>query len=223
MKNVPIYLILLILFGCNVRTKDNTEIDSFKGELIKKEGTKAIGNINFFISEDEFKKQKEIFLKQLRDTVFITQNQSNGGYKSIKCKLGEYYIKDIKGDFFNDSLYSITIYGDGYSNHSYPQLMPGQYKSLLSILTEKYGKPDENIELPYQPSTSIIGDILAKWNLGFKNLNIFLGYSYESNGDNYHVNFYYYVPEIRDRKEKIEKELKEEQSNTVNKKAIESL
>jgi len=226
MKRIVFVLMVLMVFvGCNhIPNSSNInssiiEVDSvalkdslFKVDLIKNEGVKAIGNIDFFISEKEFNQQKEIFLRPLIHTISLG---SVGSYTS-GYKLGEYKFYHMNGNFFNDSLFNVHIIGDKISYDEYSTLMPKQYESLLSILTEKYGFPNEKKELPdwsYMSNNSTLA--LAKWNLGFKKLFVFINCF----GVNYRLDFCYYVTEMEDRKNKFE----EEELKNTNQKAAEKL
>jgi hypothetical protein len=223
-KMFLIFMLVLLFVGCENKSNPNiaiihVEIDSvalkdsiYKVELIKNEGIKAIGNINFYISEKEFEKQKEAFLKPLTYTINVGAAGSyNDGYI-----LGKYRFNYIKGLFFNDSLYTVHVLGYQIEYDNYDTKMQQQYEILLSILTEKYGLPNAKNELPSWSSMSNNENILiARWDLGFKNLFVFVVCS----GVYYRLDFCYYVPEMSDRKNELEKE----ESKNTNQKAAEIL
>ena len=209
-------VVAVMLAGCNNRTNTNTDtktnvvvVDSIalkKAELIKNEGIKAIGNINFFISKEEFDKQENLFKEQLKTTDIY----KNGYF------LGDYNFWNITGSFFNDSLFNVHMIGARIQYDDYNYRMPKQYESLLSILTEKYGLPDEKKELPAWSDMSNNSTwILAEWNLGFKKLFVIINCL----GVDYRLDFFYYVPEVANRKKQAEKE----QTEQNNHKAVEAL
>jgi len=217
-KYFSIIICFIFLLACNnnhnAKNTAELKIDSlavkdslFKAELIRKEGVKAIGNINFYISEKEFEKQKDIYLKSL-------SHKNEFGFDEYS--IGEFSVLTVSGNFFNDSLFSIQIRGIPISYDEYNSKMPKQFETLMSILVEKYGNPYEKKELPEwnaMPNNSTW--ILAQWHLGFKDLLMYIN----CGGSTYSIDFCYYVPELADRRIKIE----EEKSIQINKKAVEKL
>lgn len=179
---------------------------AFKSKLIQEEGIKAIGNIDFYISKEEFDKQQKIFKEPLYHT-----NINDNGYF-----LGEYNFTNIDGNFLNDSLLNVHFWGNTIKYDEYASKMPNQYNALLSILNTKYGLPEYEKELPEWskvPSENVV--MLGEWNLGFKRLLVWV----VSIGANYRLDFAYYVPEMATRKNEIEKE----ESIKTNQKAAEIL
>lgn len=213
-KYVTIVLSCLLLFcGCagNQASKkeNNMPIDSvalrdsvFKTELIQNEGNKAIGNIDFFISQEEFDKQVDLFKSPLEaKSIYQT------GYY-----LGDYNFWSINGAFFNDSLMNVHVRGGYIGYDLYKTQMPEQYKSLLSILKEKYGLPQYEKELPDALTVLDYGSIvLAEWNLGFKSLLVFVNCM----DFDYRLDFAFYVPALTKRA----KDKKMDESDKRNKEA----
>lgn len=83
---------------------------------------KAIGNIEFGVSTEEFQQQKEVFLsdKKLNDSVY---------------NLNGYFFNDIEGEFYKDQLYRIKI-----------KHIPSSYKLFISPANYQTGKRDESLE-----------------------------------------------------------------------------
>ena len=129
----------------------NIEIDSvaikdslLKAKIVKAEGNRAIGNIDFYISETEFKKQKGIFIKPLVKTVDV----GSGGSYTDGYNIGEYNFSTLNGIFYNDSLFNVHISGGYIKYDNYDNRMPKQYNALISIFKEKYGTPNVLNGLP---------------------------------------------------------------------------
>lgn len=184
----------------------------FKQSIIKKEGHKAIANINFFTSKAEFCKQKEVFLTPLIHTISL----GSAGSYTDGYLLGEYAFDDVKGNFFNDSLFNVHIIGQPINYENYNNKMPKQCEALITILSNKYGSPNEKNELPEWANMSK-NDVyfIARWDLGFKNLFVWVSCS----GVKYSLDFCYYVPELADKKNKSE----DNNSKNINKEASEFL
>jgi hypothetical protein len=218
-KVICLVFCVIVFCGCNnhssnTNTLNVIKVDStalkdslFKVELIEKEGIKAIGNINFYVSEKEFEKQVDSFKNPL---------WNKGIGKKGLYSLGEYQFNVIDGNFLNDSLFNVHIWGSKINYDDYEIEMPNQCNALLSILTEKYGIPNEKNELPAWSNMSN-NDVkfIAKWNLGFKNLLVWV----VCFGSDYRLDFCYYVPEIADRKKILEKR----ETKNTNQKAAEIL
>lgn len=179
---------------------------AFKSKLIQEEGIKAIGNIDFYISKEEFDKQQKIFKEPLYHT-----NINDNGYF-----LGEYNFINIDGNFLNDSLLNVHFWGNTITYDEYAAKMPNQYEALFSILNTKYGLPEYKKELPeWMQISNKDAKILAEWNLGFKKILVWV----VCIGSNYRLDFAYYVPEMATRKNAMEKE----ESIKINQKAAEIL
>lgn len=82
----------------------------------------AIGNILFHISEEEFKKEKELFI--------------NKNFTGI----GGFRFQFITGSFSNDSLYRLFIISPPYN---FEREADGQKQALIVTLKEKYGEGKE--------------------------------------------------------------------------------
>lgn len=193
---------------------DSTALEDslFKQTVIKNEGIKAIGNIDFYISKTEYFKQEEVFLNPLRHIISL----GSAGSYSDGYLLGEYAFDDMKGNFYNDSLFNVHIIGRPIKYEEYNNKMPKQYETLLSILSKKYGKPSEKNNLPEWSAMSK-NDVffIARWELGFKNLFVWVTCS----GVNYSLDFCYYIPKLADKKNKNG----DEESAKLNEKALETL
>lgn len=226
MKNFLFCLLAVVaLVSCGNGSKSSNQtsksnaIDSialkdslFKQSVIKEESNKAIANINFFTSKAEFSKQKEVFLTPLIHTISL----GSAGSYTDGYLLGEYAFDDMKGNFYNDSLFNVHIIGQPINYEDYNDKIPKQCEALITILSNKYGSPNEINELPAWTTMSK-NDVffIARWNLGFKNLFVWISCS----GVEYSLDFCYYVPELADKKNKGESE----NSNNINKEASEIL
>lgn len=196
-----------MLISCNNRPNSATsnnevKVDSialkdsiFKETLINNEGNKAIGNIDFFISKEEFNKQQKLF----KETLYHTNIYDNGYF------LGEYNFTNIDGSFLNDSLLNVHFWGNSIQYDEYAVEMPKQYAALITILNTKYGLPEYINDLPeWSQISNKDVRMLAEWNLGFKRLLVWV----VSIGAKYRLDFAYYVPEMTTRKNQIEDEEK---------------
>jgi len=214
MKHIIFILaIATVMFaGCNNRTNTDTKtnvvvVDSIalkKTELIINEGIKAIGNIDFYISEQEFKKQQKIFLQPLIRTVSLGSAGSyNDGYI-----IGEYKFNEIKGTFFNDSLFNVHIWGNKVDYDTYNTQMKQQYDVLLQILEAKYGLPEFSKPFPDRSTFDKV-NILAEWDLDFKKIIVVI----LRFGLDYRLDFSFYVPEMAERNNKA-KQIESDKKNT---------
>lgn len=215
-------LAAFLLVGCvgnqnRTSLTSNIEIDSvaIKDSLLKTniantEGNRAIGNIDFYISETEFKKQKEIFLKPL---VHIINVGSAGSYTD-GYNIGEYNFSTINGKFYNDSLFNVHISGDYIKYDNYDNKMPKQYNALISIFKEKYGVPNVLNDLPaWSNIAKNDARIIAEWHLGFKSILVWVA----CHGVYYDLNFAYYIPAMAKRKNDFEERASKELNSDASK------
>lgn len=145
MRNFLFLLCLAALItGCGNNAKKNKVADSLAStdSISSVEESKAIGNINFFISEKEFAKQKEIFLASCHNP------KSDEEYSAaLPYILGGYEFVRMDQTFSNDSLIYISLIGLVYSTN-FPNDFSMRYEALLNLLTEKYGEPTIKAGLP---------------------------------------------------------------------------
>jgi hypothetical protein len=160
-KPYVIYILLVLLIGCNSNSKKQKELrnlqvrDSLKAvyqndsiqkakleheqrmiqdSIIKKEEKIAISDINFGITRSEYKIKEKVFLKSL-----------------LNKEYNHYQIGNFRFDLFscfteNNSLYS--LYFEGERKYSYYLNVQDDYQSLISVLRAKYSVPNIHNGLP---------------------------------------------------------------------------
>lgn len=213
MRNVLFLLCLAALItGCGNNAKKNkvAEESTVTDSISSIEESKAIGNINFFISEKEFAKQKEIFLASCHNP------KSDEEYSAaLPYILGGYEFVRMDQAFSNDSLMYISLIGLVYSTN-YATDLAVRHDAVLSLLKGKYGEPTLNAGMPTE--RQLYGNQsfpCCNWKLG--NKQIIVEAKYESNL--YFVN----LTSVRmDMVDKINKQ-KERQLNEATKTDIEKI
>ena len=185
------------MFGCKNSQGNTEKVDNQPEQqdttkaVSEEEQLKAIGNINFFISEKDFKAEKEIFLKSVHNPKSDEEFSSAQEY----C-LGDYEFLRLDGDFDNDSLFFVSLVGLLFSD-KYTPMFGNQYRNLLELLTAKYGRPLVHAKLPSEAQMISSKDvILAWWQLGAKNIVI---HGYYENGT-YLVNLESFRKDIVDKR-----------------------
>ena len=204
--------LVALITGCTPPKKpisNQSTKDTVTAIIPEAEQLKAIGNINFFISEKAFNIEKDTFLKSSHNP------ESDEQYSvSLPYKLGKYEFLRLDSHFNNDSLFYVSLIGFVYRDNFTPDFK-NQYDALYTILSTKYGNPTEKAELPTE--VSLITDkevICALWELG--NKNIIIKSSYE-NGS-YFINLEVFRMDIINKiKDKINIDSKEAVNNDIDK------
>jgi len=235
-KKLILPLIIILFYSCgNVEKKQEIElqekkeiaikdsldlINKLKAEkekrtqdsIIQVEQNIAIGEINFDITNKEFYKKKEPFLKKCR----LPEMEYYKNLTFFHYKIGEYGFSNLYGWFYNDSLYNIRFIGATVEYDEYNRIMPDQYKALMNILTQKYDEPVIENGLPeWTDLEKGYFKRAAIWNIGNKRIEVRIS----CEGVNYYLNLEIFKPEV---KRQIQKE-KEEKAKKSNKDALEIL
>jgi len=197
-----ILLLMLTCISCKKEDKPKSEIkkmstyqrdslaldrmEKYKREkLVKDEEGKAIGNIMFGITEKEFEKQKDIFLKdvQQKDQNGISYGYSLGGY--------EFYF--LRGQFYEKKLYGVNIIGNSIGYSSYDAIMPLQKDIIDKIFIAKFGEPKFNYPLQsWHKLKSNSQYQSAQWVIGKKLIST----SISSTGTHYSYDVSIFLPEV---------------------------
>jgi hypothetical protein len=115
-----------------------------KDSITKAEQDKAIGDIRFYISEKQFNKDKEAFIKKCK----LPKYEFYKNATIIDNKIGGYGFNSVDGWFYKDSLYSIELTGCLIDYDEYDIIMPDQYNALMELLKSKYGQPKTDNGFP---------------------------------------------------------------------------
>jgi hypothetical protein len=177
MKTLYFILIILvpIFWSCRQNNNQNSTNLSSPNEqnvqqidsVTKREQDKAIGDINFFISEKQFNKEKDSFLKKCK----LPKYEFYKNATIIDYKIGGYGFNSLDGWFYKDSLYSVEMTGCIISYNDYDRIMPDQYNALFDVLKLKYGNPKTEISLPSWSSIDKgYFKSCAIWNIGDKKI-----------------------------------------------------
>ncbi len=200
-----LYLILLLPLMVFVATCNKRSGDGFKsvekadsipsGEAapsastLDQEKVKALSNINFYISEKEFEKQKNKLKQRLQQE----NRYSNGSYF-----IEDYTFQTVQGKFHDDSLFNVRIEGTPVRYDNYDSKLENQFNSLVSVLEEKYGPPSFKENLPRWSELSDDElNVLAQWNTPYKKILIWVVHL---NSD-YRIDLAYFVPDMLKRKQ----------------------
>jgi hypothetical protein len=152
---------LVTLFGCGTdgqKHNDQNIQDSATQAALKKqeqerlqndsitkvEQDKAIGDIRFYISEKQFNKDKEAFIKKCK----LPKYEFYKNATIIDNKIGGYGFNSVNGWFYKDSLYSVELTGCLIDYDEYDIVMPDQYNALIELLKSKYGQPKTDNGFP---------------------------------------------------------------------------
>lgn len=214
-----ILVIIILIIGCkqgdSLKTKEQNRQDSIttfnekkRLDSIRVEEEKVIGEIKFGMGEKQTKNLWQKFLKENRKP-----NEFLKGYY-------DYYIGDyeiVEGSmslanslprFRNDSLYYFTIVGQLFSYNEYVVKAPKVLNAISDILTNKFGNPQFEIELPNWYNTDRNYYYVIKyWIIGKKKIEIKLNPSWDTM---YSIDVSIYLPEIVDQ-EKIKEEQEADQ------------
>lgn len=162
-----------------------------KDSTTKAEQDKAIGDIRFYISEKQFNKDKEVFIKKCK----LPKYEFYKNATIIDYKIGGYGFNSVDGWFYKDSLYSIELTGCLIDYDEYDIVMPDQYNALMELLKSKYGQPKTDNGFPSW--TSIDKGYFrrcAVWKIGDKVIEARISCS----GTNYTLNLAVLKPAIED-------------------------
>lgn len=164
----------MILLGCSNNQSKNQHKDpilTFKDSIAKIEGNKAIGCINFGISEQQFKNSLNNFFLSIRE-----YDKNRNGYLT---RIGEFYLDKSKvyTYFNNDSLVYVDFYEDFITDYAFSgRILNSEIESLVDVFSIKYSTPDEyhpvsDEEWNILPNNSYNTNI-ATWNIGRKSVQI---------------------------------------------------
>jgi hypothetical protein len=221
-NNFTFLIFILTLLSCgqnrqqspnNISTQDSATSADFtqqeqkrlqRDSIEKAEQDKAIGDIGFYISEKQFNKEKEAFIKKCK----LPKYEFYKNATIIDNKIGGYGFNSVDGWFYKDSLYSIELRGCLIDYDEYNIVMPDQYNALMELLKSKYGQPKTDNGFPSW--TSIEKGYFrrcAAWEIGDKTIEARIS----CDGTQYTLNLAVFKPAIGDvvTKEADEK-LKEE-------------
>lgn len=195
LRNLLAICFLLALISCSSKkSESNKAMQTFKDSIARSEGSKAIGCINFDISENQFKKEISLFFLSIKQTDTIV-----GSY----CyRIGSFYLNEnnVYSYFNKDSLVGLDFFDEYlvYSDFGYPPYyikegpqnvyINDDYNSLIEIFSQKYGTPDvkkeffSDDEWTRLPVDSEIRD-LTLWSIGRKTIKIRYSKGHESYGD----------------------------------------
>lgn len=170
------------------------------------EQNKAIGEINFYISEKQFNKSKAAFIKKCK----LPEYEFYKNATVFDNKIGGYGFNSIDGWFHNDSLYYIELRGGIIEYDDYDIVMFDQYDALMEVLRSKYGQPVMNNGLPrWSAIDKGYFKRCAIWNIGDKVVEARV----VCNGTDYTLNLAVFKPVveaviIEEGKEKAKEETK---------------
>ncbi|MEJ7826882.1 MAG: hypothetical protein WKF91_01755 [Segetibacter sp.] len=189
MLRVTITLLTLALLSCNTNdtTKNNSSTSlsdtastqlkkKYSDSLIKNEENKALGDINFGMSEKEVKKLIDKF-----------KDNNKRPHKILDEVFYDYFIGNFEfstiWDFYhNKKLYQLTVLGDLIMWDNYSKEVSDKISSISNVLSQKFGEPDEEKPIPqsYQMEKGFTYLIKA-WNIGKKRIEVRI----EDNGTSY--------------------------------------
>lgn len=154
---------------------------------------KVIADLNFFINEKDFDKNKDKYLADIRNEHLMQYN------------IGNYQATWVTGYFENDSLYYVECKGQPFDIDDYEKRLIPQYKELVNLYKSKYGNPSfERSTFPECYETKDGNTyLLAQWDLGKRTISIGL----KEQSPYYMVNLQIYRNDITKRiNERTEKE-----------------
>lgn len=185
--------------------KANQAIALFRDSLVNAEQDKAIGDMRFNISSDDFERAKSSFMRKckLKDYEYYKQAMI------INYKIGGYGFSSIDGVFYNDSLYMVILNGCYLKYDEYDRVMPSQYMSIKEILEKKFGEADEYWGLPnWAILNKGFSRKCAVWNIGIRTIEIWV----TSHGIDYTLDLISFIPKVKNRVEEIRKNEKKIES-----------
>lgn len=206
---IYIAVISLLMISCGNSSQKKTgwvsahnlEVKMTKRDsLIATESDKAIANINFFISEQEFEKQKEIFYSDF---------SVDGDYGLTDYKIGDYQFFQIEGLFDDGELYAIIIRGYPVSHEYYDTDIRRRYFAIFNIFKAKYGDISFHSMIPdWHETTSGYSYTISRWELGKRWVELRIS----DRGTSHGVDVYIFRKDI---KEKLDAAQKEEIENNA--------
>lgn len=162
-----------------------------KDSITNVEQDKAISDIRFYISEKQFNKDKEAFIKKCK----LPKYEFYKNTTIIDNKIGGYGFNSVDGWFYKDSLYSIELTGCLIDYDEYDIVMPDQYSALMELLKSKYGQPKTDNGFPSW--TSIDKGYFKRcaiWEIGDKIIEARIS----CGGTHYTLNLAVFKPAIED-------------------------
>lgn len=133
-----------------------------KPQFSEAEQTKAMGNIEFGISETQF----EQALTEFKGTLEHNEFQTIYG-------VGDYMVSSFAGAFHRDSLHKLTLLGDLIPNERYHEELLPQLAAVKAIITKTYGEPHAGSGAPEQKQTTKGYSYKAyTWAIGTKTIDI---------------------------------------------------
>lgn len=159
--------VLLTIMSCtNVRnSKNNVVVDSV--DVVEEtprhyqDEDKVIADLKFFISEKDFDRNEDKYLKPITD--------KNGWYY-----IGNLWISSVSKKFENDSLYYVSLVGHACEADDFNSEVIPEYNELLKIYQTKYGNPsfqEYSFPEPYEISDGCYIE-LSRWDLGKRTISI---------------------------------------------------
>lgn len=163
-----------------------------KDSITMVEQDKAIGDILFYISEKQFNKDRDIFIKKCK----LPKYEFYQNAAIIDHKIGGYGFNSLAGWFYQDSLYGVELRGCIIDYDEYDRVMPDQYNALIALLKSKYGEPNTDNGLPTW--TSIDKGYFrrcAVWEIGDKKIEARMS----CNGTTYTLNLASFKPAVEEK------------------------
>jgi len=166
--------------------------------IAKAEQDKVIGEITFGVSEKEFEKRRNEFLKQTEYIEVVTVS----GYEFKGNRIGSYRFDRLQGRYHNDNLYFTRIIGSSIHYEKYDSELKPEAQSIYNIFTkDKYGLPsEENIIPEWHRLQKGYYYTFAIWEVGTKTIKL----SIQDNGIYHKINVDIFRPEIENFLKNIE-------------------
>jgi len=159
-----------------------------RDSILDIEQMKAIGDIEFLMSEIETKEKIKEFIKSSQRTKY---SSSDLKYPFI----GNYEFSEfgMEGFYNNDRLYMLKITGSGVGWEKYENKIPKELAYIKQVVELKYGEPKITKEIPQR---YLINEdenyLMYSWQVGVKSINIVI----HDSGQFYRVNVIIYLPSV---------------------------
>lgn len=141
-----------------VSIKDTTSTPMFSAA----DENKVIGNINFGIDKDQFKKEEQAFMATL------DHNEHQTTYA-----IGGYLFSDLNGKFKGDQLNELNMTGDFIHQDRYEAELLPQVEILKDLVAKKYGQAQQGAGAPaYQNLKKDQTYTAYTWTIGTKVINV---------------------------------------------------
>ncbi len=172
-RNSPLlFLAIMMLLACSNEPKSTNEVsvadrtkttDTLaKPEIDKVDENKALGNIEFGISNKQFE----------ADLVKFQNTLEHNEFKTLFV-IGEYICTDIQGSFENNKLYKLTTSGDFISYQRYKEELLPQVEVLKTMIAKKYGAPHSGSGAPtVNQSQKGFSYLAYSWTVGRKTIEV---------------------------------------------------